>query len=122
MRNDPDLRHVGAPAVTGTARLLRAVQGNGAAVDFRGDVTTSEGVVWGYVTDPCGRSRHSAPRADRAAGQLRAARSGGLAAAQDRQTPHEGVSLPANLPGRTDWSADVFDSRSPHGRRSRHRG
>jgi len=84
MRNDPDLRHVGAPAVTETARLLRAVEGNGAAVDFRGDVTKSEGVVWGYVTDPFGRSRHSAPRADRTAGHPRDAQTGGLAAAHDR--------------------------------------
>jgi len=28
---------------------LSSVEGNGAAVDFRGDLTKSEGVVWGQV-------------------------------------------------------------------------
>lgn len=39
----------GTPAVTGAGRRLRPVEGNGAAVDFRGDMTRSEGVVWGQV-------------------------------------------------------------------------
>ena len=45
----PVLATAGSPAVTGAGRLLRPAQGNGEAVDFRGAVTKSEGVVWGQV-------------------------------------------------------------------------
>ena len=45
----PVLATAGSPAVTGADRPLRVAQGNGAAVDFRGAVTKSEGVVWGQV-------------------------------------------------------------------------
>jgi len=45
----PLLATTGSPAVTGAAGPLPAVEGNGAAVDFRGVVTGSEGVVGGQV-------------------------------------------------------------------------
>ena len=49
MRNDPGFGQIGAPAVTGAEGPSPSVEGNGAAVDFRGDLTKSEGVVWGQV-------------------------------------------------------------------------
>lgn len=66
MRNDPELGRVGALAVTGAQDSLSWAEGNGAAVDFRGDVTRSEGVVWGHVLARFGRGLLSAPlRRDR---------------------------------------------------------
>ena len=56
----------GSPAVTGAEGCLPSVEGNGAAVDFRGDMTRSEGVVWGQVVvalrddDPFRRRRADA--------------------------------------------------------------
>lgn len=54
MRNDPGLGRVGVPAVTGAQDRLSCAEGNGAAVDFRGDVTRSEGVVWGMSSPALG--------------------------------------------------------------------
>lgn len=66
MRNDPGLGRVGVPAVTGAQDRLSCAEGNGAAVDFRGDVTRSEGVVLGHVLARFGRGLLSAPlRRDR---------------------------------------------------------
>ncbi len=45
----PFLTTAGSPAVTGAADQPSVAEGNGAAVDFRGGVTGSEGVVWGHV-------------------------------------------------------------------------
>ncbi|VXB62930.1 hypothetical protein BREVUG8_110945 [Brevundimonas sp. G8] len=45
----PVLATAGSPAVTGTEGRSPSVEGNGGAVDFRGAVTRSEGVVWGQV-------------------------------------------------------------------------
>ena len=45
----PVLASAGSPAVTGAEGCLPSVEGNGEAVDFRGAVTRSEGVVWGQV-------------------------------------------------------------------------
>ena len=59
----PVLATAGSPAVTGAEGRLPSVEGNGAAVDFRGAVTKSEGVVWGQVVvalrddDPIRRRR-----------------------------------------------------------------
>lgn len=49
MRNDPGFGHGGVPGSHRSEGRLPFVEGNGAAVDFRGDVTKSEGVVWGQV-------------------------------------------------------------------------
>lgn len=49
MRNDPGFGHTGVPGSHRSGPPLRAEKGNGAAVDFRGGVTKSEGVVWGQV-------------------------------------------------------------------------
>jgi len=65
MRNDPIFRHVGPRAVT--ERLLRRMpaeggpkprEGNGEAVDGQGDVTKSEVVVWGCVSEANAVSRY----------------------------------------------------------------
>lgn len=56
----------GSPDVTGAVRPLRGAQGNGAAVDVRGDVTRSEGVVWG----PVGVALHDADPSRRRAPML----------------------------------------------------
>lgn len=51
-RNDLGLGHVGPRAVTG-AKRAREAEGNGRqAVDGQGDVTRSEGVVWGRCARP----------------------------------------------------------------------
>lgn len=52
-RNDLGLGHVGPRAVTGAERASREAEGNGRqAVDGQGDVTRSEGVVWGRCARP----------------------------------------------------------------------
>src|SRR3989344_409554 len=59
----PLLATTGSPAVTGAKGASPAAQGNGEAVDFRGVVTGSEGVVWGQGRRrPARRRRNSAHR------------------------------------------------------------
>ncbi len=51
-RNDLCLGHVGPRAVTGAERLTRSGGKRPQAVDGQGDVTRSEGVVWGRLRPP----------------------------------------------------------------------
>lgn len=60
----PVLATAGSPAVTGADRPSRAAEGNGAAVDFWGGVTKSEGVVWGQVLALLGEDTTRRRRAD----------------------------------------------------------
>jgi len=65
-RNDLSSRHVGPLGVTGAERLSRGAEGNGRqAVDAQGDVTRSEGVVWGRLRPPAeaGAPSGAPPRA-----------------------------------------------------------